>query len=323
MKLWMLLNGVLLCTAVSQDAGLEIYLPRTAQVETEVIELGQIGLLQGSQNLAAAVRKISLGRFSLPGQQITLDQQTIRSCLAAGGVSPEKVRLMGAERVVVSRKGQELSGTLLTETARAYLQSQLAGQDAVIGEAITVPSGRVMEAGKSCEVVPLLGNDRTPGRRTVILSFRENGQEISRILIPFEIRFRSRQVVAASDIAVGQVISPQAVRLETAETPELQTVELAEVVGMTARRAISAGTVIRPQWLQKPAPPILVQRRQKVVLKIDTGLMQITAGGEALDEGAEGQIIRVKRGQRPDERIVLGRVMADGTVQPLWEKENK
>jgi len=100
-------------------------------------------------------------------------------------------------------------------------------------------------------------------------------------------------------------------------------VELAEVVGMTARRAIPAGTVIRTQWLQQPAPPILVQRRQKVVLKIDTGLMQITAGGEALDEGAEGQIIRVKRGQRPDERIVLGRVMGDGTVQPLWEKENK
>ncbi|HOQ03837.1 MAG TPA: flagellar basal body P-ring formation chaperone FlgA [Anaerohalosphaeraceae bacterium] len=323
MKLWMLLNGVLLCTAVSQDAGLEIYLPRAAQVETEVIELGQIGLLQGSQDLAAAVRKISLGRFSMPGQQITLDQQTIRSCLAAGGVSPEKIRLMGAERVVVSRKGQELSGASLLETARAYLQSQLAGQDAVIGEAATVLSGRVLEAGKSCEVVPLLGSDRTPGRRTVILSFRENGQEISRVLIPFEVRFRSRQVVAASDIAVGQVISPQAVRLETAETPEPQTVELAEVVGMTARRAISAGTVIRPQWLQKPAPPILVQRRQKVVLKIDTGLMQITAGGEALDEGAEGQIIRVKRGQRPDERIVLGRVMADGTVQPLWEKENK
>ncbi|MEJ5259294.1 MAG: flagellar basal body P-ring formation chaperone FlgA [Anaerohalosphaeraceae bacterium] len=323
MRLWVLLCSAVWLGAVSKEAGLEIYLPRTAQVDTEVIELGQIGLLQGSAELAEAVRRVPLGRFSMPGQQITLDQATIRSCLADGKIPSEKIRLMGAERVVVSRKGQTLSGSELMETARAYLQSQLAGQDVIIGQALTTPSGRVLESESGCQVVPMLASDRTPGRRTVILSFRREGREISRIQIPFEVRFRSRRVIAALDIAVGQVISAQAVRAEVSETPEPQTVELSEVVGMTARRAISAGTAIQPSWLQKPAPPILVQRRQKVVLKIDTGLMQITAVGEALDDGAEGQIIRVRRGQRPEERIVLGRVMADGTVQPIWERENQ
>jgi flagella basal body P-ring formation protein FlgA len=259
----------------------------------------------------------------MPGQQITLDQQTIRSCLASGGISPDTVRLMGAERILVSRKGQQLSPAALVEAARTYLQTQLADQGVILGQALTLPSGRVLEADRSWEIVPLLGGEQTPGRRTVFLSFRENGKEISRIGIPFEVRFRSRQVIAASDIAAGQVIGADSVRLETLETLEPQKTELSEVVGMTARRAISAGTVIHPQWLQPTAPPVLVQRRQRVVLKIDTGLMQITAGGEALDEGAVGQVIRVKRGQKPDERIVLGRVMPDGTVQPLWEQENQ
>ncbi len=291
-------------------------------LEGEVIELGQVGLLRGSEELTAAVRRVPLGRFSMPGQQITLDQQTIRSSLACSGVLPERIRLLGAERMVVSRKGQEWSGMALVQAARTFLQSHLEGQDAVIGEPISIPSSRLIESGSSVEVVPLLGGDRTPGRRTVVFSFRENGQETARVLVPFEVRFRSRQVIATSEIASGQVIGAQSVRPETAETAEPESMELSEVVGMKARRAISAGTVIRPQWLQPAAPPVLVQRRQKVVLKIDTGLMLITASGEALDEGTEGQVIRVKRGQRSDERIVLGRVMSDGTVKPLWGKEN-
>lgn len=64
------------------------------------------------------------------------------------------------------------------------------------------------------------------GRRTVVLSIRQEGKETERILIPFEVRFRSRQVIAVTDIAAGQVISPQAVRLETTETPEPQSAEL-------------------------------------------------------------------------------------------------
>lgn len=322
MRYGLLFNGLVVLMAVAQGAGLEVYLPRAVQIEGDVIELGQIGLLQGPEELAAVVRKIPLGRFSMPGQQITLDRLTIQSCLASGGISPGTVRLMGAERIVVSRKGQELSGTMLVQMARDYLQSQLAGQDVLIGEPMTTPSVRLIESDRSCEVVPLMGSDRTPGRRTVILSFRQNGQEVSRTLIPFEVRFRSRQVIAATDIAAGQVISPQAVRVETVETPEPKSVELSEVVGMSARQAIVAGMAIRPQWLQPSKPPVLVQRRQKVVLKIDTGLMLITASGEALEDGAEGQVIRVKRGQRNEERIVLGMVMPDGTVKPLWGKEN-
>lgn len=322
MRYGLLFNGLVVLMAVAQGAGLEVYLPRAVQIEGDVIELGQIGLLQGPEELAAAVRKIPLGRFSMPGQQITLDRLTIQSCLASGGVSPETVRLMGAERIVVSRKGQELSGTMLVQMARDYLQSQLAGQDVLIGEPIATPSVRLIESDRSCEVVPLMGSDRTPGRRTVILSFRQNGQEVSRTLIPFEVRFRSRQVIAATDIAAGQVISPQAVRVETSETPEPKSVELSEVVGMSARQAIESGMAIRPQWLQPSKPPVLVQRRQRVVLKIDTGLMLITASGEALEDGAEGQVIRVKRGQKNEERIVLGMVMPDGTVKPLWGKEN-
>ena len=42
--------------------------------------------------------------------------------------------------------------------------------------------------------------------------------------------------------------------------------------------------------------------------------------GTGRGEGAAGEVIRVKRGRRPEERIVLGMVMPDGTIEPLLGK---
>ena len=93
-----------------------------------------------------------------------------------------------------------------------------------------------------------------------------------------------------------------------------------KIIGYTAQRSITAGTVLHADWLQPPTPPVLVEKRQKVILKIHTDLLMVTASGEAMDEGAAGEVIRVKRGKRPNERIVLGTVMPDGTVEPLLGK---
>jgi flagella basal body P-ring formation protein FlgA len=51
-------------------------------------------------------------------------------------------------------------------------------------------------------------------------------------------------------------------------------------------------------------------------VQLDTGAMSLSASGQALDEGRAGELIRVKRGQRPDERIIYCTVQPDGTVRP-------
>jgi flagella basal body P-ring formation protein FlgA len=65
--------------------------------------------------------------------------------------------------------------------------------------------------------------------------------------------------------------------------------------------------------------PVLVKRQQQVILKIDTELLQISAHGEAMEDGRAGDLIRVRRGSRTtgDERFVVGRIMSDGSVQPV------
>lgn len=299
---------------------LEIYLPRTVQVEGDVIELGRIGIFHGSPELAGRAEKIPLGRFSVPGQQITLDRKTIESCLAGSGISAKKVRFSGAERIVISRNESELTGQQLIAAARGFLELQMAGQESIIYDPPQIPKAWVAEGSKPVEVVALPGQDRISGKKTVLLSLRQEGQEVGRVPIDFEVRFRSVQAVAAEDIAAGEVISKELFRFETLETKEPKSADPKKLIGTTARRSITAGSVLRAEWLVPPVPSVLVQRRQKVILKLDTGLLVITASGEAMDEGTAGQVIRVKRGQRPEERIVLGTVMPDGTIEPLLGK---
>lgn len=307
-------------TVFSAAGPLEIYLPRTVQIDGDVIELGRVGIFSGPEELAARARAVPLGRFSVPGQQITLDRATIESCLAVSGITSRQVQFSGADRIVVSRNETELSGLQLVSAARAFLETQMNGQEAIILDPEQVPKGYLSRGSAPIEVVPLAGQDRILGKRTVLLSLRQEGREVGRIPVHFEVRFHSRQAVASADIAAGQTIREDLIRYETIQVREPQSTDPAIFAGATTKRAIAAGSVINPEWLEPPAPPVLVQKRQKVFLKLELGLMLITASGEAMDEGTAGQIIRVKRGQRPEERIVLGTVMPDGTVQPILER---
>lgn len=316
--IWMVLPAVVVL-GVSER--LEIYLPRTVQIEGDVIELGQIGIFHGGGREALRIKTVPLGRFSAPGQKITLDRATIESCLAGAGFEPKKIRFSGAEQVVVSRDESKVSGDQLVAAARAFLETQLAGQDAVLLKPLQIPKAWVASESKPVEITALPGQDRIAGRRTVVLSLRQEGREVDRISVDFEVRYRTRQVVAVKDIAAGEVIDQEQIRLETRETKEPQSAVLETFAGATAKRAIAAGSVLQEQWVQPPVAPVLVQRRQRVILKLETTLMTITAFGEAMDEGSVGQVIRVKRGRRPEERIVLGTVMPDGTVEPLLGKE--
>ena len=318
--LFWILIALIAAIASGASRRLEIYLPRTVQVEGDVVQLGQVGIFHGPEDLTRRAETISLGRFSSPGQQIKLDRATIESCLAGSGISSRQIRLSGAEQIVVSRNESRLTGEQLIAAARAFLITQMTEPGVSILDPAQMPKDLVITESKPIEVVPAAGQDRISGKRTVVLLLRQNGLETGRIPIQFEVRFQSRQAVAVKDIAAGDTISKDLVRFETVETKEPQAVNPEMLFGSVAKRLIRAGTVINEDWLQPSAPPILVERRQKVILKIDTGLMQITAYGEAMDEGAVGQVIRVKRGQRPYERIILGTVKPDGTIEPLLGK---
>ncbi len=78
------------------------------------------------------------------------------------------------------------------------------------------------------------------------------------------------------------------------------------IVGRQARRLLSPGKPVRAGDIR---PPVVVEKGTIVTIVVETRRMQITARGKALDDGAQGETVRVLniRSRQTVEGTVVGR----------------
>ena len=90
--------------------------------------------------------------------------------------------------------------------------------------------------------------------------------------------------------------------------PDVAT-DAAQLIGKTPRRQLRAGEPVRLADVQLP---ILVHKGDLVTIVLDTGSLQLTAQGKALDDGAQGVLVRVENTK--SNRVVDAAVSGPGTV---------
>ncbi|MCK4959766.1 MAG: flagellar basal body P-ring formation protein FlgA, partial [Planctomycetes bacterium] len=146
----------------------------------------------------------------------------------------------------------------------------------------------------------------------------EDGAEIGGREIVFKVKFKQQRVVALADIAEGAMIGSDNVRIETIEADRPLAKDWSVPYGMVARRRINKDSVITETMVRAVAPPILIERGQMVVIKIERPGMMISALGEAMGDGKVGDYIKIKRGFERDSPLIVGRVKPDGTVEPVY-----
>lgn len=85
--------------------------------------------------------------------------------------------------------------------------------------------------------------------------------------------------------------------------------EVSQLVGHELRRDTDEGELIHTNDV---IPPRLVTRGSLITMKIETALMLVTAQGKALQDGAQGDVVRVLNTQ--SNRMLEGTVSGPGTV---------
>jgi flagella basal body P-ring formation protein FlgA len=85
--------------------------------------------------------------------------------------------------------------------------------------------------------------------------------------------------------------------------------EMAEIVGQAARRRLRADDTLSTSDIEAP---VLVERNNQVVLRLQTAQMSLSVKGRALADGAEGETVRVLNSA--SKRTIEGVVRADGSV---------
>jgi flagellar basal body P-ring formation protein FlgA len=133
------------------------------------------------------------------------------------------------------------------------------------------------------------------------------------VFVPARVERYSQVVIASKPLARLQVLQPNDVRLERTETSKLASgyfEDPAAIMGMRARRAVTAGQVLTPHHVTQQ---MLVERGQQVTLFSAKPGLTVRMSGEALEDGVAGQRIRVRN--RSSKRIVEGYIEPSGAVR--------
>lgn len=316
MRLAMLVLAAMTTVALAADAPpLRIYIPREIDAGGESLTLADVCIIRGEQSAAAAASAVAMGRSPAGDEKITFTRNAILSRLASIGVVADKVELTGAQSVVVSRKATVVTPEQLCAAAVAEADKMRpAPQGARWAPAARPDSIYVTQGDDFSLSAAMPEGPGEPAR--VKVSAVAAGKTLAQAEVTLKLQYSVCRAVASLDIAAGEKLTPQNVRVETiwAERPGE---DFAPPFGQIASQRLAAGTVIRAALAAAPKAAVLVKRDDSVVMRVQGVCFTVTAVGQALEAGTAGQIIRVRNVDT--KRIVTAKVMADGAVEPVME----
>ena len=106
--------------------------------------------------------------------------------------------------------------------------------------------------------------------------------------------FKKVVVAAAPPIAPNQSITADALQTELVDMARLSQgffTESDKIIGLQSRRSILPGRVINDRMVQKP---LVIKRGASVNIIARAGVVEISVVGQALQDGAQDQIVQVK-----------------------------
>ncbi len=119
-------------------------------------------------------------------------------------------------------------------------------------------------------------------------------------------------VVAKDFIKRGQIIKAEDVRSEDRILFRLTgniAQDAGSVIDKIAKMDIRAGMIIKTGMLDSRK---LVKRGNPVSIVVESGILRVTAAGQALEDGPEGKFIKVLN--LSSRKVIVGKIVADSTV---------
>jgi flagella basal body P-ring formation protein FlgA len=303
-------------TSEGQDCALQVYLPREVTIEDKIANLGQVGIVRGDKSLVAKASKIALGRLSVAGQEIVLDKQMVLSRLACSGISSTEVALTGAEEVTIKQQQKLIRSDRLVEQASSFLKGKLPAGSVCQPDPIRPPEDVVVP--QTSEEIELVAGI-VPGARNQAkaqISVFADGKEVGTREVAFRLKYTCRRAVALLDIPAGVLISPENVKIEEYLGDNPEPPDWRAPYGLIARRGIAANSVLRPSMVRHLKPDVIVKRNQNVVIHMERPGLSVSAIGKAMQKGSLGEYVKVRNVD--SQRVILAKVNADGTVEPVF-----
>lgn len=324
-KVWMLiLLQLWLLIAAANAEGITIVMSPEVRVEGAFITLGQLADISGDDmTRVSSLRQLKLGSAAAPGSSIVLTKELLGMRLAATGSDFRDIEWKIPDTVKVTTDFQVISGQALIDKAIVDLEGQ-AGLRASSGDLRITPIGSVQDIivprGQIVLTSYLPYGIRYNTPTTAQITIHVNNQVFTKINLKFNSKLYRQVAVATSQIAPGEILTTDKLRYERMDTGRLGTgyfTDMNKVLGLVTKRSLTPGMVVTDGMVNKP---VLIKRGSLVNIVARIGSMEVTAAGQAMQNGHEGELIRVQNIN--SKKIISAKVLDEGTVQVLTYKNN-
>ena len=276
-----------------------------SEVSGDAILLGDL-----FDNVDAEKAQIRLDQSPAPGNRVTYQPSQLAAFARMHGIEWKPATYM--DKVVVERIGQVVA----RQTVDAALRKALAAKG-VTGDIEFEIASRAYQLYVSETQAPTVAVDLQhydPDSRSFIAEFRAPADEpradrvrvAGRAHVMLDVPVLNRRMMPSEIIRTADLTW---VKMRSGPALANHATLLEDVLGRTPKRPLQAGQPIRQSDVGLFT---LVQRNESVTMIMRTKTMTLTVQGKALDDGVEGQTIRVQNPK--SNRTVEGRVTGHGEV---------
>lgn len=302
----------------STESGFKIYLPREVRVKGCEVAVGDVAVVRGEPNVVEEVRAVNLGRLTMPGQDLVISRAMLLGRLAGSGFETGNLEITGAAKVVVTQSRQIIRAEKITEEAEIFLKKNFPDNSVCRYELIGSVDDFILPVdAKTIELQPGLVESNSRDAMNVNVAVIADGRVVSICEVKFRRNYFCRQAVALRDIQQGEIITKDNVKViqkisRTAEPSGWQA-----PYGLASKRPIKADSVVTAGMVGTVQREVLVKRNRHVAVIFEQPGLSITAVGKALEDGREGDYIKVRMQIKDSPRIIYAKVKENGTVEPL------
>jgi flagella basal body P-ring formation protein FlgA len=297
---------------------LRIYLPREVRVESRAVTLGDIAVVRGETGAVEKAGEIGLGRFSMPRQELVISRAMILGRLTASGFVVGDIEITGAEKVVVSQRRQIIRADRITEEAESFLKKNCPDNSVCRYEAIGRVDDFVLpDDAKKVELQASLAGGGRKDRMKVNVAVITEDRIEGICEVEFRPSYYCRKAVALRDIRQGEIISKDNVKITQDVSREAESSDWQVPYGLAAKRPIAANSLVTPGMVGPVQREVLVKRNSHVMVIYDRPGLSVTAVGKAMEDGREGDYIKVRMQIKDTPRLIYAKVKENGTLEPL------
>lgn len=270
-----------------------INVSQEARVTGEFIRLGEIATIEGELSSIKNLEDIVVGRTPLAGQDRNLTREQIVARLKQNDVDLNKINFACPHEIKIVSDYEEFSPQDLEALTTDFILSRTPWPKETIKIEDFVCKPVILPKGNVSHGFSVQDNEDYLGKFNADIIFKVKGVETKRVRVSAVIRVMAPVAVCLHGIERHAQVKPSDITMETKDVSALSkntVLDLQSITGKRARSSIDRGMVLKLDMFETDSA---VHKGDIVTIAVNTDLFTITAPGEVLQDGNQGEMVQV------------------------------